>query len=503
MQFFNSCVCAVFVLFVLGAGSFAPGAPWPGSGTITDPYQIDEPNELIYLGGQEAYYSDAFILTADIDLTGRTFSEAVIAREGYDAFDGVFDGNHHKILNMTIDAQATNSSYLGLFGQTDINAVIKNLGLENVDITGGAGSDLIGTMAGYFMYGTISNCYTAGTIIAGGGSNIGGFIGASQSGITDCYADVDVTAASGSQYVGGFCGISLGQYSNCYAAGSVSGGIDVHGFVGYSVYASSFYFVHCYHLHPDDGGGPIDSNAAVLTDAQMRDQANFAGWDFFRETNNGLDEAWKMDGYPVLSWQVPVGLEEFSMLGQYWGQSGFSQVDPPSRADWYTDGAVDMSDLQQLAAYWLEPVVQKVYPLAPGDDFETGDFTKQPWVMGGDADWVIDDVTVQQGSYSARSGVIGDSSSSSLELTVDTTGYDLITFYYKVSSEEGFDNFIFYINGSPRITHSGDSGGWLYRTFPVYDGLTTFKWVYSKDGSRSGGEDAAWVDTIVFTLEGE
>ena len=59
----------------------------------------------------------------------------------------------------------------------------------------------------------------------------------------------------------------------------------------------------------------------------------------------------------------------------------------------------------------------------------------------------------------------------------------------------------FYIDGSWRIEHSGDSGGWIYSTFPVYDEVTVLKWAYEKDSSGSDGEDAVWIDNIVFTLE--
>ncbi len=471
---------------------------WQGSGTISDPYQISTSAELIYLAENDEFYSDNFVLTADIDLALSTFSEAVIAPDGYE-FDGLFDGNYHKIINVTIDANTSNANYLGLFGKTGANAQITNLGLENITIKGGGSSNMVGTMVGWCDC-EITNCYSTGTITCGSGAfNIGGFIGVCQGGIINCFADVDVSGVTGSQRLGGFTGFNGGHYLNCYASGGVSGGSsNIKGFVGYSLSGT---FVGCYHLHPDDGGGPLDSYADPLTDLQMKDRSSFVGWDFFGETSNGINELWMMDGYPVLSWQIPVAFREFSMLAGYWGQTGFTQNQPHSRADWHVDGTVDMNDLGLLVANWLERVIEKSYPLALDDDFETGDFTKQPWFLGGSADWVIDDVTVQHGNYSARSGAIGDSQRSYLELTVDTTGYDLITFYYKVSSEENFDFFHFYIDGSWRIEHGGDSGGWIYRTFPVYNGLTTFKWSYDKDSSGYDGDDCAWIDNIVFTKE--
>ena len=473
---------------------------WLGDGTISDPYQIDTPAELIYLGEHDGYYSDNFILTADIDLSGYPFDKAIIAPDGSPEFAGLFDGNYHKIVNIDIDAQMSNESYLGLFGETQTSAKIKNLGLENVVITGGADSNFIGTMVGYCDC-EISNSYSTGSITSGSGTyNIGGFLGACLGTTLNCYTDVDVSCGSGSQRLGGFVGISQGGYLNCYAAGSVSGGTSyVKGFVGYVLLGIGF--SGCYHLHPDNGGGPIDPHVPALTDVQMQEQVNFVDWDFFGETSNGTDELWFMDVYPALSWQRPVGLMNFSMLAGYWNQSGFTQDQPQARVDWHVDGVVDISDLSLLVGSWLEGAVEKHYPLALDDDFETGDFSKQPWLLGGSADWLIDTATVQQGDYSAKSGVTGDSQSSYLELTVDTTGYDQITFYYKVSSEEDFDFFHFYIGDTWRIEHSGDSGGWVYSTFTVYDDLMTFRWSYDKDSSGPGGDDCAWIDNIVFTLE--
>jgi len=45
---------------------------------------------------------------------------------------------------------------------------------------------------------------------------------------------------------------------------------------------------------------------------------------------------------------------------------------------------------------------------------------------------------------------------------------------------------------------SGTSQGWRRESFPVFAGNRTFRWVYTKDGSSSGGADCAWLDNVIF-----
>ena len=47
------------------------------------------------------------------------------------SFTGIFDGNNHKISNLTI----TGEGYLGLFGVLESGAEVKNLSVVDVNIT--------------------------------------------------------------------------------------------------------------------------------------------------------------------------------------------------------------------------------------------------------------------------------------------------------------------------------------------------------------------------------
>jgi hypothetical protein len=131
------------------------------------------------------------------------------------------------------------------------------------------------------------------------------------------------------------------------------------------------------------------------------------------------------------------------------------------------------------------------------EDFETGDFSAYEWSFNGDAEWVIDDATYYEGSYSAKSGSIVDEQTSSLVISINVTTDDQISFYRKVSSESNYDYLRFYIDGVQIDEWSGEVD-WEEVSFPITAGEHTFTWSYEKDYSVSNGDDCAWVDYIVF-----
>lgn len=128
------------------------------------------------------------------------------------------------------------------------------------------------------------------------------------------------------------------------------------------------------------------------------------------------------------------------------------------------------------------------------ENFETGDLTKYPWQHSGNAQWVIVSDTKYEGSYAAKSGVIGDNQATTLEITLDTQ-FTNISFYRKVSSESGYDYLRFYIDGAQQTYWAGTQD-WVQQTYTITPGQHTFKWSYTKDGSVSSGSDCAWIDNI-------
>jgi len=130
------------------------------------------------------------------------------------------------------------------------------------------------------------------------------------------------------------------------------------------------------------------------------------------------------------------------------------------------------------------------------EDFESGGFTNYPWQMSGNQGWVIS-TTAFEGSYAAKSGSISDNQSSSMSLTLTGLAAGTISFYYRVSSESGWDYLRFYVDNVQKGEWSG-TVNWSLAEYPVGDGDHTFRWTYSKDGSQSAGSDCGWVDYITF-----
>jgi len=131
------------------------------------------------------------------------------------------------------------------------------------------------------------------------------------------------------------------------------------------------------------------------------------------------------------------------------------------------------------------------------EDFESGDFTHFNWEFSGDANWVIDNTEVYEGSYAAKSGNIGDNAVTTLIIDTTIIQGGNVSFYKKVSSESGWDYLKFYINNELQDQWSGEID-WSYEEYMVESGENTFKWEYSKDNSASSGQDCAWVDYISF-----
>ncbi|MBI9035548.1 MAG: hypothetical protein JEZ03_13865 [Bacteroidales bacterium] len=137
--------------------------------------------------------------------------------------------------------------------------------------------------------------------------------------------------------------------------------------------------------------------------------------------------------------------------------------------------------------------IEKIGPLI--EDWESGDLTTFDWQNDASFPWVMDTYVVYEGDYSLRSGAISHSGSTSLMLTVETMSTDSISFYRKVSSEATYDFLKFYIDDAMVAQWSG-SEDWERVVFEFEQGIHTFKWEYSKDGSDSGGQDCAWIDFI-------
>ncbi len=268
-----------------------------GAGTPEDPYLIGMAQDLSLVSQLQPAY---FRLAADIDLAGITWSRAPIPE-----FKGCFDGNGHRIRNLTI--RSGDREYLGLFGQITGGRVV-NLGLEEVSITGADNSRNLGGLAG-LNSGRITNCYVTGRVSAGSKClALGGLVGSSYIGmITNCFTEVIISGGSETSNIAGLVAYSyMGAITHSYATGRISAGDKskyVGGLVGARSDASDI--SRCF-WDVDTTGCSEGGGGTGLTTAQMQDIGTFLnnGWDFVDECGNGLADSWRMPdagGYPELA----------------------------------------------------------------------------------------------------------------------------------------------------------------------------------------------------------
>ncbi|NVO11079.1 MAG: T9SS type A sorting domain-containing protein [Bacteroidales bacterium] len=306
-----------------------------GSGTSGDPYLISSVTDLGTLATNvnsgTNYSGIYFKQTADLDLNVSPYNTGTgwpcIGNDSY-KFSGTYDGNGHKISNLFIN-NTTLSNGVGLFGGY-MNGSIKNLGLENVNITStknGIGGITgwtfpgaivqncyvsSGTISGYsyvagicgspYSGSTITQCYTTGLTITGH-DMVGGIGGYCYGGnINNCYSKSSVVATATT--AGGLLGYnnSTGTVDKCYSTGTVTAPASKGGLLGgqgaSASTTNSFW-------DTQTSGAASSSGGTGKTTAQMKTQTTFsdAGWDFVTTPIwhiNSTDN----EGYPHLAWQI-------------------------------------------------------------------------------------------------------------------------------------------------------------------------------------------------------
>ena len=130
------------------------------------------------------------------------------------------------------------------------------------------------------------------------------------------------------------------------------------------------------------------------------------------------------------------------------------------------------------------------------DGFPSGGSLPANWVQpsGSNASWFVTNDSAYAGTFSLKSGIIGDNQKSEIAYTT-TFSAGTVSFARKVSSEPNFDFLEFYIDGGLQNRWSGEVA-WSVVSFPISAGTHTLLWRYVKNGSVSSGSDAAWIDSV-------
>ena len=180
-----------------------------GSYTVTSADDLMNIAELVNGGKSDINIT----LDTDIDLTGKNWTP--IGTSFSNKYTGTFDGGGHTIKGLTV---TTNDQFVGLFGSIGYAGTVKNVMMEDVQITSNRSSGFAGGVAGY-SDGTIENCSVSGSV--SGTVYVGGVVGAQWNGsITGCSSSATV---KGTVYVGGVAGQTNGgaTLTACYATGNV------------------------------------------------------------------------------------------------------------------------------------------------------------------------------------------------------------------------------------------------------------------------------------------
>ncbi len=135
------------------------------------------------------------------------------------------------------------------------------------------------------------------------------------------------------------------------------------------------------------------------------------------------------------------------------------------------------------------------------EDFESGNLTTYNWVLDGDANWTASNTGAHAGTYCAKSGDIDNNETTSMQVTLNNVpAGQTMSFWYKASSESGWDFLTFYVNGQMVEEWSGNVA-WTEKIYTFTTaGDYTIKFEYSKDGSVTSGDDFGWIDDIVFPV---
>ena len=226
-------------------------------------------------------------LANDIDLTGIEWTP--IGTDENNSYNGTFDGNGKTITGLTVNQPGKN--HVALFRVVSERGMVKDVRLENVNISASDKASYVGGIAGENV-GTIENCSVSGSI--SGISQVGGIAGGNFGTIAACTATVSVSAAI---EAGGIVGESMnGAIIACTATGSVLGkDYYVGGIAGCNTNAT---VTACYHATGNVSG---NSEVGGVMGSNINGTVTACYWSDYNGNGIGLGsgEATKVDGTTV------------------------------------------------------------------------------------------------------------------------------------------------------------------------------------------------------------
>lgn len=274
VQIIMSCMlflCCNFSFNTVKADSNFSG----GNGLETSPYIIDSADDLgkiafdITEGKVDGYYGKYFRLNRSIDIGTKCLS--IDGIKGWSPigtamypFKGFFDGNNYTVSGLKIFRP--DEDRVGLFGETNDDAEIKNLAVSGEAVGKSYSAGLVG-----YNKGLIKNCFNQTAVsdeILENAMQLGGIAGYNAGVIEDCGNSGIISASF--NISGGIAGDNLGQIKNCYNKGVVtSKNSIVGGIVGNNGVGATIEGVFNTGLISGDTavGGIAGTNGAVIANA--------------------------------------------------------------------------------------------------------------------------------------------------------------------------------------------------------------------------------------------
>ena len=310
-------VAAMVVPTKMWAEEIRPTKPSVGDGSIENPYQISNADELYWF---------AALVIGDKSVSGITIANPkscaklmndITVNEGVlDAsgnlnsgkpfiewtpignqmpYSGTFDGQGHTVSGLYLDN--TETAYVGLFGSNC--GTIQNVGVVDSYFNG---EDYVGGVCGKNYPSMLD-------------------VGYSSTSIMNCY---NTGAVNGRRYVGGVCGynkISTGDdgkqalITDCYNTGKVSGNNYVGGVCGENSYYNidietppSVTIMNCYYNSDNYTGNAVGNNTGDVVNVMGKTTAEFASGEVAYLLNEG-----KAFGTQV--WGQQLGVNDYPVLG--------------------------------------------------------------------------------------------------------------------------------------------------------------------------------------------
>ncbi len=225
--------------------------------------------------------------------------------------------------------------------------------------------------------------------------------------------------------------------------------------------------------------GPVHDDAGYLdnvrwfTDVRRLDTPAMPGGIVFRQPDQPL----YLPGSEIILTVIPLETYTFAGWFDFWGT-----IDLPR-----TSRKIFLNN--SLRTYAL--FGQNFQPTA----LDTSHPGFSSWLNGGHAGWFSHAISRPDDDTAWQSGKISDNQISWFQTTV--LGPGDLGFFWKVSSETGYDFLSFHLDEVMQAKISGEVD-WQWTTFPVPEGQHRLTWVYSKDIDLHEGHDAGWVNGIVW-----